>query len=115
MLDEPSSYLDSSQRLQVAKSITWTMEKRSKAALVVDHDVYFIDMIADSLMVFSGEPSKYGIGEGPFDMRRGMNIFLKEVRVTFRRDQETHRPRVNKPDSRLDREQRECGEYYYPR
>jgi len=115
MLDEPSSYLDSSQRLQVAKSITWTMEKRSKAALVVDHDVYFIDMIADSLMVFSGEPSKYGIGEGPFDMRRGMNMFLKEVRVTFRRDQETHRPRVNKPDSRLDREQRECGEYYYPR
>jgi ATP-binding cassette subfamily E protein 1 len=115
MLDEPSSYLDSSQRLRVAKAISWLMKKRSKAALVVGHDVYFIDMIADSLMVFSGEPSRHGVGGGPYDLRKGMNLFLKAIGVTFRRDQESHRPRVNKPDSRLDREQRECGEYYYPR
>jgi ATP-binding cassette subfamily E protein 1 len=113
MLDEPSSYLDSNQRLRVAKTISWFVEKRSKAALVVDHDVYFIDLLADSLIVFSGEPSKYGAGEGPFCMRDGMNKFLRSVEVTFRRDPQTNRPRVNKPDSRLDREQKSVGEYYY--
>jgi ATP-binding cassette subfamily E protein 1 len=42
-----------------------------------------------------------------------MNIFLKMMNITFRRDKETKRPRVNKLDSYLDREQKEQGEYYY--
>jgi ATP-binding cassette subfamily E protein 1 len=42
-----------------------------------------------------------------------MNRFLKDVDITFRRDEETHRPRVNKPDSFMDRKQRKEGEYYY--
>jgi len=33
--------------------------------------------------------------------------------VTFRRDFETKRPRINKVDSRLDREQKGSGEYFY--
>jgi len=35
------------------------------------------------------------------------------MEVTFRRDPDTKRPRVNKPDSRLDREQKQSGRYYY--
>jgi ATP-binding cassette subfamily E protein 1 len=46
-------------------------------------------------------------------MREGMNLFLREVGVTFRRDPQTGRPRANKPGSALDREQRERGEYFY--
>jgi len=42
-----------------------------------------------------------------------MNTFLQEVGVTFRRDQHTGRPRVNKPESRLDKKQKDKGEYYY--
>jgi ATP-binding cassette subfamily E protein 1 len=42
-----------------------------------------------------------------------MNRFLKEVDITFRRDEETKRPRVNKPGSYMDRTQRQNGEYYY--
>jgi ATP-binding cassette, sub-family E, member 1 len=42
-----------------------------------------------------------------------MNAFLKAINITFRRDEETRRPRVNKPQSRLDRTQKEQGEYYY--
>lgn len=42
-----------------------------------------------------------------------MNKFLSQVNITFRRDKETKRPRANKPDSYLDRKQREVGEYYY--
>jgi ATP-binding cassette subfamily E protein 1 len=42
-----------------------------------------------------------------------MNRFLKNLDITFRRDEETKRPRINKPGSRLDREQKASGEYYY--
>jgi len=113
LLDEPSAYLDSNQRMEAAKTIRRVMEKRGRSALVVDHDIYFLDMVSDSMMVFSGLPGKEGLGEGPFEMRRGMNQFLRAVDVTFRRDNDTNRPRINKPGSRLDKEQKEKGEYYY--
>jgi len=113
LLDEPSAYLDSNQRMEAAKTIRRVMEKRGRSALVVDHDIYFLDMVSDSMMVFSGRPGKEGLGKGPFDMRTGMNQFLEMVDVTFRRDNDTHRPRINKPDSRLDKAQKEKGEYYY--
>jgi ATP-binding cassette subfamily E protein 1 len=44
-----------------------------------------------------------------------MNMFLKEMEVTFRRDPATKRPRVNKDGSKRDRYQKEIGEYYYTR
>ncbi|HIH76718.1 MAG TPA: ribosome biogenesis/translation initiation ATPase RLI [Methanomassiliicoccales archaeon] len=113
LLDEPSAYLDSNQRMEAAKTVRRVMEKRGRSALVVDHDIYFLDMVSDSIMVFSGTSGKEGLGQGPLDMRKGMNTFLADVDVTFRRDNDTNRPRINKPGSRLDREQKERGEYYY--
>jgi len=113
LIDEPSAYLDSNQRMATAKTIRRVMENQGKTGLIVDHDVYFIDMVSDSIMVFSGEPGQEGHGEGPFPMREGMNRFLKLVEITFRRDADTNRPRINKLDSRLDREQKTAGEYYY--
>lgn len=113
LLDEPSAYLDSTQRMQVAKVIRTVVEKTARSAVVIDHDVYMIDLISDSLLVFSGEPSKRGAAIGPLAMREGMNEFLKLMDITFRRDTDTRRPRINKKDSKLDREQRSAGEYYY--
>ncbi len=113
LLDEPSAYLDSNQRMIAAKVIRRVMENTGKSALVVDHDVYFIDIISDDVMVFSGEPGRHGKGRGPYPMREGMNLFLKDVGITFRRDGDTRRPRINKPGSYNDREQKERGEYYY--
>jgi len=113
LLDEPSAFLDVTQRMRVARTIRRVMEKRGTSALVVDHDVYFIDLIADSLMVFEGEPGVSGRSEGPMDLRSGMNRFLRHVDVTFRRDRETRRPRINKPGSSLDRQQKSAGEFYY--
>ena len=113
LLDEPSAYLDSSQRMTAAKVIRRAIEKMGKTALVVDHDVYMIDLTSDSLMVFSGRPGVRGSCEGPMPMRDGMNRFLKDVDITFRRDPDSGRPRINKKDSRLDREQKTKGEYYY--
>ncbi|MDD4222125.1 MAG: ribosome biogenesis/translation initiation ATPase RLI [Candidatus Methanomethylophilus sp.] len=113
LLDEPSAYLDSNQRMEAAKCISGMMEKSGRSALIVDHDIYFIDMVSDSLMVFGGEPGSHGIADGPFKMREGMNRFLRSVDITFRRDADTHRPRINKEGSNLDRSQKADGEYYY--
>jgi ATP-binding cassette subfamily E protein 1 len=99
--------------LYLAKLIRRIIENREAAALVVDHDMLSVDFISDRLLVFTGEPGRSGQTHGPLDMRKGMNMFLKEVGVTFRRDPQTGRPRANKPDSRIDREQKERGEYFY--
>jgi ATP-binding cassette subfamily E protein 1 len=64
-------------------------------------------------MVFEGVSGVKGTAHTPLEMREGMNSFLKVLGITFRRDEETQRPRVNKPESRLDRTQKEQGEYYY--
>ena len=112
LLDEPSAHLDANARMEAAKAIRRTMESNERAAFVIDHDVYFIDIVSDSLLVFEGEGGKHGMAEGPFKLRAGMNRFLSGVDVTFRRDHDSKRPRINKSSSRKDREQREKGDYY---
>jgi ATP-binding cassette subfamily E protein 1 len=64
-------------------------------------------------MVFEGVPGVRGEIKGVFDMRAGMNLFLKELGVTFRRDESTLRPRINKLGSTKDREQKAKRQYYY--
>ncbi|WP_457752935.1 ribosome biogenesis/translation initiation ATPase RLI [Thermococcus sp.] len=113
LLDEPSAYLDVEQRLAVSRAIRHLMEKNEKTALVVEHDVLMIDYISDRLIVFEGEPGKFGKATKPMGMREGMNRFLASVGITFRRDPDTGRPRANKEGSVKDREQKEGGEYYY--
>ncbi|HIN04143.1 MAG TPA: ribosome biogenesis/translation initiation ATPase RLI [Candidatus Poseidoniales archaeon] len=113
LLDEPSAHLDANARMEAAKAIRRTRESNEKAAMVIDHDIYFIDIVSDSLLVFDGEGGKHGNAQGPLSLRKGMNRFLADVDVTFRRDHESHRPRINKPNSRKDREQKASGEYFY--
>jgi ATP-binding cassette subfamily E protein 1 len=64
-------------------------------------------------MVFDGEPGLNGAANPPTALRDGMNTFLEQMDLTFRRDPSTKRPRVNKEGSRTDRHQRKIGEYYY--
>src|SRR2546430_2023336 len=61
LLDEPSAYLDSNQRMEAARTIRRVMEREARTGLIVDHDVYFIDMVSDSIMVFSGDPGRTGV------------------------------------------------------
>ncbi len=114
LLDEPSAHLDVEQRMLAAKVLRRFAESTERTVLVVDHDIYLIDLLSERLMVFEGIPGELGIASPPQEMREGMNAFLKRLGITFRRDEETRRPRVNKPESRLDRMQKEQGEYYYP-
>ena len=112
LLDEPSAHLDANARMEAAKAIRRTMESNEKSALVIDHDVYFIDILSDSLMVFGGRGGQHGNASGPYPLREGMNQFLQDVNITFRRDHDSKRPRINKPESRKDREQQTSGDYY---
>ena len=113
LFDEPTAFLDVEQRLVAARVIRKMVESRNAASLIVDHDIVFIDYISDRAMVFNGIPGLEGHASKPTDLRTSMNEFLGNLNITFRRDKETKRPRVNKLDSYLDREQKEKGEYYY--
>jgi len=112
ILDEPSAHLDVEQRVNVTRMIKHHAEGKEAGIMVIDHDIYLIDMISERILVFEGEPGIQGTAAGPFAMREGMNRFLHALNVTFRRDQ-SGRPRINKPDSFLDREQKVSGEFYY--
>lgn len=113
LLDEPTAFLDIEDRLVVAKVIRNFVELREKACFVIDHDLIFMDYISHRLIVFDGEPSISGVANSPSGMRDGMNHFLKEVDITFRREEHSKRPRINKKGSVKDNEQKQKGEYYY--
>ena len=113
LLDEPSAYLDVEERLAVAKAIRHTVEDKHAFAFVVEHDIVSQDFIADRLMIFDGKPGLEGHSGQPVPLRDGMNSFLSQMDVTFRRDPTSGRPRVNKTGSKVDREQKQIGEYYY--
>jgi ATP-binding cassette subfamily E protein 1 len=113
LLDEPSAFLDVEQRLAAARAIKKIVEGREVVAFVVEHDIVTIDYLSDRLMIFSGKPSIEGHAMMPVDLRTGMNTFLELMGITFRRDPQTGRPRINKEGSKLDRLQKETGDYYY--
>ncbi|MBT7241375.1 MAG: ribosome biogenesis/translation initiation ATPase RLI [Candidatus Diapherotrites archaeon] len=112
LLDEPSAYLDVEQRLVVGKTIRNHIDVRDCSSIIIDHDLTFIDYVSDKIMVFKGEPSIKGNATGPYDVTTGMNNLLEYLDITVRRDNETKRPRINKKDSVLDREQKKNGKYY---
>jgi ATP-binding cassette subfamily E protein 1 len=113
LLDEPSAMLDVEQRLQVAKTIRNIVDGTEKTVLVVDHDLMFMDYVSDQLLLFEGEPGVKGSVRGPLSMEDGMNGLLSQLGITVRRDQNTRRPRINKPGSVKDLEQKRANEYYY--
>lgn len=112
LLDEPSAFLDSDQRICISKIIKKYIYNKKKTAFVVEHDLIVGTYLADKVIVFSGTPGVESKASPPMDLAKGMNLFLKSLNITFRRDRENFRPRVNKPDSTKDREQREANNYF---
>jgi ATP-binding cassette subfamily E protein 1 len=113
LLDEPSAFLDVEQRLRIAKIIRSHVEGKGISGFVVDHDLQVVDSVADRIMVFEGKGREEGFGRKPSSMREGMNAFLRNLGITFRRDPLTGRPRANKPGSQKDAEQKKTGNFYY--
>jgi ATP-binding cassette, sub-family E, member 1 len=112
-LDEPSAFLDVEDRIALAKFLQRFVRAYGKSAMVIDHDVQLVDLVSDSLIIFQGVSGSSGHATEPLAKELGMNEFLKSLSITYRRDQDTGRPRVNKNGSRLDRNQKNSGNYYY--
>jgi len=113
LIDEPSAYLDVEERLKISEIIRTHIKSSNASAICIEHDIQILDALADRMLLFLGEPGKHGYSKGPLNKREGMNLFLKTLDVTFRRDEETGRARINKKGSHLDKKQRAMGEYYY--
>ena len=113
LFDEPSAYIDSLARLSITKAIKRNIQNKKATCFIVEHDILCVDFLSDALMVFTGKPGSEGLGYPPIGLQQGMNLFLKGVEITFRRDPRTGRPRINKFGSELDRKQKKSGNYYY--
>jgi ATP-binding cassette subfamily E protein 1 len=113
LLDEPSSHIDVEDQLAVARTIKRVARIRKASIFVVDHNVLLIDYAVDRLMVFTGEPGLRGYGFTPSTVAKAFNNFLKQLDITMRRDPQSGRPRINKPNSYLDRYQKSIGQYFY--
>ncbi len=82
-----------------------------KTAFVVEHDFIMATYLADRVIVFDGQPSIDAKANHPESLLTGCNKFLKNLDVTFRRDPNSYRPRINKAKSQLDQEQKLSGNY----
>lgn len=111
-LDEPSAYLDSEQRIIVSKVIKQFIIHSGKSAIIVEHDFIMSSYLADRVIVFEGNPGKNMTAKSPQNLQTGMNKFLKNLDITFRRDSITNRPRINKKNSVKDQEQKKNNEYF---
>jgi len=112
LIDEPSAYLDSEQRIHAAKVIKRFILHAKKTAFVVEHDFIMATYLADRVIVYEGTPSVDCVANKPETLLSGMNKFLKSLDITFRRDPSNYRPRINKLDSVKDREQKASGNFF---
>ena len=112
-LDEPSAFLDVEDRIAVAKFIQQFTRSFGKSAMVIDHDLQLLDLISDSIVIFQGTSGINGHASSPMPKVDAMNEFLKSLNITFRRDEKSKRPRVNKENSRLDKTQKTSSNFYY--
>jgi ATP-binding cassette, sub-family E, member 1 len=113
LIDEPSAYLDSEQRIIAARVIKRFIMHSKKTAFIVEHDFIMATYLADRVIVFDGQPSVDARANTPESLLTGCNRFLKNLDVTFRRDPNSFRPRINKNQSQLDQEQKLAGNYFF--
>lgn len=93
LIDEPSAYLDSEQRINCAKVIKRFIMHSKKTAFIVEHDFIMATYLADRVVVYVGQPGIEATASSPQSLLSGMNQFLKSLEVTFRRDPTNFRPR----------------------
>ena len=131
LIDEPSAYMDSEQRIIAAKVIKRFVMHAKKTAFVVEHDFIMATYMADRyrpvktyqchasgtvccrVVVYEGKPSVEAVALRPQSLQTGMNLFLENLDITFRRDPTNYRPRINKHESVKDKEQKMAGTFYY--
>ncbi|MGC9134197.1 ribosome biogenesis/translation initiation ATPase RLI [Caldisphaera sp.] len=75
IFDEPSSYLDVKERINISKLIM-NEAKRNKYFMIVEHDLAVLDYLSDYIHVIYGDPGVYGIVSKPYGVRVGINNYL---------------------------------------
>ena len=114
LLDEPSAALDCEQRVAVAKVIKrWVVNHCGNTAFVVEHDFAMAAILADRVVVFSGQPGVSCVAGAPQLVESGFNQLLQQLNASMRLDPDNGRPVVNKRNSALDRELKSAGKYYH--
>jgi len=113
LIDEPSAYLDSEQRIIASKIIKRFILHAKKTAFIVEHDFIMATYLADRVIVYEGSPGVNCKANSPQSLLTGMNSFLKTLDITFRRDPTNFRPRINKHNSQQDQVQKKAGTYFY--
>ncbi|KNC46707.1 ABC transporter E family member 2 [Thecamonas trahens ATCC 50062] len=113
LIDEPSAYLDSEQRISAARAIKRYIIHAKKTAFIVEHDFIMATYMADRVVVYSGQPAVEATANTPESLLTGMNKFLCSLNITFRRDPANYRPRINKLGSVKDSSQKSSGNYFF--
>jgi ATP-binding cassette subfamily E protein 1 len=110
ILDEPTNMLDVKGRIILSKMLR---EKSNEGAsiLIVDHDLEFLLNTVDKLMIISGTPGQKGFIEGVFEKEEGVRRLLSAFELTYRRDEETNRIKLNKKGSVKDVELKKSGKF----
>lgn len=121
LFDEPSACLDVEQRTIITRVIKRFVMHHKRSCFVVEHDIMMamsLSMERDSrIVVFDNNyneetKTRETISSPPLHFSEGINKFLKQMGITFRTDQTTRRPRINKIGSSKDSEQKRDNKYY---
>ena len=75
IFDEPSSYLDIKERINISK-IIMNEAKRNKYFIIVEHDLAVLDYLSDYIHIIYGDPGVYGVVSKPYGVRVGINNYL---------------------------------------
>ncbi|GJW79837.1 ABC transporter E family member 2 [Tanacetum coccineum] len=80
LIDEPSAYLDSEQRIVASKVIKRFILHAKKTAFVVEHDFIMATYLADRVIVYEGQPSVNCVANAPQSLLTEMNLSLSVFR-----------------------------------
>ncbi|MBI5636230.1 ribosome biogenesis/translation initiation ATPase RLI [Candidatus Micrarchaeota archaeon] len=110
ILDEPSNMLDVLSRIKLSKLLSQKASENS-CVLVVDHDLEFLLNSVDRLIVMNGVPGENGFVKGAYEKNEGAAILLEEFDLSYRRDPDSNRLKLNKRGSVKDRELKESKKF----
>ncbi len=120
LIDEPSANLDIEKRITMIKVIKRFIMNNHKCAFIIEHDIMmavsFAQEITSSILLIDKKPNETSTGfintvSDYMDFSEGINKFLQQLDITMRIAGH-NRPRINKINSQLDKQQREINKYY---
>lgn len=121
LFDEPTSYLDIKQRINVSLFIR-SLAVPEKSIISIEHDLIILDYMTDLINIMYGQEGAFGVVSGVKSTREGINAFLdgflKEENVRFRdrplKFDKTQDARKNLPRSLIswDNLQKQLGKFH---